>query len=278
MSLAWKMAHVYAHLVRKHTLWKPPLCRNRWWFSLGILVSFTGVLGATSALRYQGYNKPSTELVKPAGGVQLLGVLTGEIVGFCRDRVAESHGGRCRLQLACGVGLPEHDSHGDGLLRCRSLQLLRKWRTNHCGMLRALQPHRGLRQVASHVSYLCLRLNDPRNDAADDSHAIIAILDTVIVAACHGHMSQPGCAASDNLDMCTVPVPQPCSAGRLVCRRGCNIRRVRVLCIRPAPAPQSDVLLPAVGCGGAGGRQRDVAGIAAAGDVHTAGIRQNGVI
>lgn len=65
--------------VEKSHFFRPPLCRNRWWFSLGILVSFTGVLGATSALRYQGYNKPSTELVKPAGGVQLLGVLTGEI-------------------------------------------------------------------------------------------------------------------------------------------------------------------------------------------------------
>lgn len=73
----WRM---YARICREnHTSTKPPLCRNRWWFSLGILVSFTGVLGATSALRYQGYNKPSTELVKPAGGVQLLGVLTGEI-------------------------------------------------------------------------------------------------------------------------------------------------------------------------------------------------------
>lgn len=169
-------------------------------------------------------------------------------------------------------------SHGDGLLPCRSLQLLRKWRPNNCGMLRALQPHRGLRQVASHVSYLCLRLNNLRNDAADDPHAIIAVLDTVAVAACHGHMSQPGCAASDNLNTCTVPVPQACSAGHLVCRRGRNIRCVRVLCIRPDPAPQSDVLLPAVGCGSAGGRERDVAGAAAAGDVHTAGIRQNGVV
>lgn len=51
-------------------------CNNcRWWFPLGILVGGSGALGAVSALRHK--NKPGADLVMPAGGVQLLGVLTG---------------------------------------------------------------------------------------------------------------------------------------------------------------------------------------------------------